>query len=176
MRDEFAGLYGVKEAPGSIGTAGRLYASLLRNADGWNGCGSNVAFQKGSRHGKLSSFRLSSSVCTLVSVTLLLRPWRHALMLAGTGSSPGQQISRAVLEASSAKPARRGFSCAQTKSPVLRPGFYLNPSNPFRRLRPPRQRRRHRLRHRPRRLRRQLRSPRSWRRGAGSWRAGSRFP
>ena len=74
---------------------------------------------------------------------------------------------------------RRAFSRdrrPQTKSPVFRPGFYLNPSNPFRRLRPPRQRRRHRLRHRPRRLRRQLRSPRSWRRGAGSWRAGSRFP
>ena len=96
------------------------------------------------------------------------------------GSSPQEQeISRArSLKCPIEVEARRAAAspAPQTKNPAFPPGFYLNPSNPFRRLRPPRQRRRHRLRHPPRRLRRQFRSPRSWRHGAGSWRVGSRFP
>jgi hypothetical protein len=95
------------------------------------------------------------------------------------GSSPQEQISRArSLKYPIEVEARRAAAspAPQTKNPAFPPGFYLNPSNPFRRLRPPRQRRRHRLRHPPRRLRRQFQSPRSWRHGAGSWLVGSRFP
>ncbi len=100
----------------------------------------------------------------------------HARVVMPLARSPGdREIGRnparleSVSESSDIPPP-------QTKSPASLPGFYLNPSNPFRRLRPRPRHRRPRLRHRRPRHRLQQPRRRSWRRGAGSWRAGFRFP
>jgi hypothetical protein len=124
----------------------------------------------GGRHGKLSSFCLVEQ--------LLHAGRRHhaaAAALAWHAVVIGNLRFRGNLGGTLTTPDERNY-LTQTKSPANWPGFYLNPSNPFRRLRPPPWIRRHRPRHPPRRLRRRPRSPRPWRHGAGSWRAGFRFP
>ena len=175
-------------APGSMENRKRGFTTSLLRERGWleRISGSNVASPaKGSRHGKLSSFhpveqrlhagRERHAAAAAIGGHALIRGETRFV----TTNPQEQEISRArslkcPIEVEALRAA--ASPAPQTKNPAFPPGFYLNPSNPFRRLRPPRQRRRHRLRHPPRRLRRQFRSPRSWRHGAGSWLVGSRFP
>jgi hypothetical protein len=165
-----------KAAPSSSGEPEAGFtASLLCK---WEMAGTDCRLKrrlcrKGSQHGKLSSFRPVDQ--------LLHAGSEHHAAAAAVGGFPlifgeptrshnGQQLARAVARSSAASPQRKQKARSRDRA------FVFNPSNPFRRLRPPRPRRHRRPRHQPRRLRRQPRSLPPWRRGAGSWRAGSRFP